>query len=59
VGEGEVWKEVGARVSSIVDAAAKRANEFGNKTEQLVLAKGQAPTGDRNILCMAYWSLVF
>ena len=46
-------------MSSIVDAAAKRANEFGNKIEQLVLAKGQAPTGDRNTLLMAYWSLVF
>jgi hypothetical protein len=37
----------------------KHANGFGNKIEELVLTRGQAPTGDRNTLLMAYWSLVF
>lgn len=37
----------------------KLANEFGDKIEDLVVAKGQAPTGDRNTLLMAYWSLAF
>jgi hypothetical protein len=37
----------------------KLANEFGDKIEDLVLAREQAPTGDRNTLLMAYWSLAF
>ena len=37
----------------------KQANEFGNRIENLVVAKGQAPTGDRNTLLLAYWSLEF
>jgi hypothetical protein len=45
--------------SGCVADEIKQANEFGNKIEKLVLARGQAPTGDRNTLLMAYWSLVF
>lgn len=37
----------------------KLTNEFGDKIEDLVLAREQAPTGDRNTLLMAYWSLAF
>lgn len=37
----------------------KISNEFVNKIEGLVLAKQQAPSGDRNTLLMAYWSLGF
>ncbi len=37
----------------------KLASEFGSKVENLVIAKGQCPTGDRNTPLMAYWSLVF
>src|ERR1700730_14509426 len=37
----------------------KRANEFGNTIEDLVLGRGQAPTGERNTPLMAYWSLAF
>jgi len=37
----------------------RRANEIGDKIEDLVIARGQAPTGDRNTLLMAYWSLAF
>jgi hypothetical protein len=35
------------------------SNEFVTTVENLVLAKQQAPTGDRNTLLMAYWSLAF
>jgi hypothetical protein len=42
-----------------VAAETRRANEVGDKIEDLVVAKGQAPTGDRNTLLMAYWSLAF
>lgn len=35
----------------------QQANKFGDEIENLVLAKGQAPTGDRKTLLMAYWSL--
>ncbi len=36
-----------------------RANEFGNTIEDLVLARREAPTGERNTPLMAYWSLSF
>ena len=42
-----------------VAEAITRANEFGTRIEELVLKKKHAPTGDRNTLLMAYWSLVF
>src|SRR5207247_2421978 len=47
---------------AMVDRIAEEiqtANEFGDKIEDLVLARKQAPTGDRNTLLMAYWSLAF
>ena len=34
----------------------QQANKFGDEIEDLVLAKGQAPTGDRKTLLMAYSS---
>ena len=37
----------------------KLANEFCDEIEDLVIARQQAPTGDRNTLLMAYWSLAF
>jgi hypothetical protein len=37
----------------------QQANKFADEIENLVLAKGQAPTGDRKTLLMAYWSLAF
>lgn len=37
----------------------KQANAVGEKIEELVVAKGQAPTGDRNTLLLGYWSLAF
>jgi len=44
---------------SIVDEEIKRAIEFANKIEDLVIAKGQCPTGDRNTPLMGYWSMTF
>ena len=46
-------------MGSRVEDEIKRANEFGDRIEDLVIAKGQFPTGDRNTLLMAYWSLTF
>jgi len=46
-------------VSNRIDDEIKRANEVGDKIEDLVIAKGQCLTGDRNTPLMAYWSLVF
>ena len=37
----------------------QHANNFGDQIENLVLAKEHVPTGDRNTLLMAYWSLAF
>jgi hypothetical protein len=46
-------------MSSQVDDEIKRSNEFGDRIEDLVITKGECPTGDRNTLLIAYWSLVF
>ena len=46
-------------MNSSVEYEIKRANEFGDQIEDLVIAKGQCPTGDRNTPLMAYWSLMF
>lgn len=35
------------------------SSKFGSKAEELVVAQGQCPTGDRNTPIMAYWSLAF
>jgi hypothetical protein len=42
-----------------VDQEITRANAFGDKIENLIVARGECATGDRNTLLMAYWSLVF
>lgn len=46
-------------MTSQVENEIKRANQFGDAIEDLVVAKGECPTGDRNTLLIAYWSLVF
>ena len=46
-------------MGSRVEDQIKRANEFGDRIEDLVIAKGQFPSGDRNTLLMAYWSVTF
>ncbi len=42
-----------------IEEEVKRANEFADRIEDLVVAKGQCPTGDRNTPLMGYWSLTF
>lgn len=37
----------------------RKANEFADQIQNLVVARGQVATGNRNTLLMAYWSLVF
>jgi uncharacterized protein DUF6988 len=44
---------------SKVQEEIKRAIEYANRIEDLVIAKGQCPTGDRNTPLMGYWSLTF
>lgn len=46
-------------MSSRVEDEIKKANAFGDTVEDLVIARGQCPTGERNTPLMAYWSLVF
>lgn len=52
-------KRVGHPAHMTISREVTRSNEVANRIEQLVVAKGQAPTGDRNTLLMAYWSLAF
>jgi hypothetical protein len=47
------------RMSNRIEDEIKKANAFGDQIENLVIAKGQCPTGDRNTPLMAYWSLTF
>jgi hypothetical protein len=47
------------RMSNLIEDEIKKANAFGDQIEDLVIAKGQCPTGDRNTPLMAYWSLTF
>lgn len=42
-----------------IEDEIKRANQYGDEMENLVVAKGQCPTGDRNTPLIAYWSLIF
>jgi hypothetical protein len=44
---------------SKIDEEIQKANEFGDRIEDLVIAKGQCPNGDRSTPLMAYWSLTF
>jgi hypothetical protein len=47
------------RMSNRIEDEIKKANAFRDQIENLVIAKGQCPTGDRNTPLMAYWSLIF
>jgi hypothetical protein len=40
-------------MSSRVEEEIERAKQFGGEMENLVVAKGQCPTGDRNTLLIA------
>jgi hypothetical protein len=46
-------------MTSQVENEVKRANQFGDAVEDLVVARGECPTGDRNTLLAAHWSLAF
>src|SRR5262249_13421694 len=48
-----------ATAVSKMEEEVKRANEYADRIEDLVIAKGKCPTGDRNTPLMAYWSLAF
>jgi hypothetical protein len=52
---GQLEDQMGSRI----DEEIEQAKQFGSKAEELVVAKGQSPTGDRNTPLMAYWSLAF
>jgi hypothetical protein len=45
--------------SSQIEDEIRLAGEFGGRAEQLAVAKGQYPTGERSTPLMAYWSLTF
>jgi hypothetical protein len=44
-----------ANVQTEIDGARK----FGERVEAIVVSKSQFPTGDRNVLLIAYWALMF
>jgi hypothetical protein len=44
-----------ANVQKEIDGARK----FGEQVEAIVVSKSQFPTGDRNVLLIAYWALMF
>lgn len=46
---------IGERVQKEIDSARK----FGEQLEEIVVGKNQFPTGDRNVLLVAYWALMF
>ena len=46
-------------MGSSIEDEIKKANTFGDAIENLVVARGQCPTGERNTPLMAFWSLVF
>lgn len=54
-----MYRNMEETTSSRVQDEIKKANELGDQIENLVIARGQCPTGDRNTPLMAYWSLVF
>lgn len=42
-----------------VEEEIGRANQFGDEIQNLVVAKGQCPAGERDTLLIGYWSLAF
>lgn len=45
-------------MSGRVEDEIKRANQFGDQIEDLIIAKGECPIDDRNKLLIAHWSLI-
>jgi hypothetical protein len=46
---------IGKNVGKEIDSARR----FGEQLEQIVVSKNQFPTGDRNVLLIACWALMF
>lgn len=46
-------------LSALVQQEIDRAQDFGQKLEEIVYRRGQCPAGDRDVLLIAYWALVF
>jgi hypothetical protein len=46
-------------MSNDLNSEIELSNRFGETIQLLVVAKGECPTGDRNKLLIALWSLVF
>jgi hypothetical protein len=46
------------RMTCTIETEIKWANAFGDHCEDLVIARAQVPSSERNNLLMAYWSLV-
>jgi hypothetical protein len=46
-------------MSGTIELEIQRANQVGYALAKLVVARGECPTGDRNTLLIAYWSLIF
>jgi hypothetical protein len=46
-------------ISERVQKAIDSARKFGEQLEEIVVDKNQFPTGDRNVLLVAYWALMF
>ncbi len=45
---------ISEKVQKEIDSAGK----FGEQLEDIVVSKNQFPTGDRNVLLIAYWALM-
>ncbi|HXP48213.1 MAG TPA: hypothetical protein VN810_13130 [Terriglobales bacterium] len=46
-------------ISDTVQKEIDSARNFGEQLEGIVVSKNQFPTGDRNVLLIAYWALMF
>jgi len=46
-------------ISEKVQKEIDSARKFGEQLEQVVISKNQFQTGDRNVLLIAYWALMF
>jgi len=46
-------------ISEKVQQEIASARNFGDQLQEIVVSKGQFPTGDRNVLLIAYWALMF
>jgi hypothetical protein len=46
-------------ISEKVQKEISCSRKFGERLEAIVVSKNQFPTGDRNVLLIAYWALMF